>query len=79
MIAKEKIIERTLYAINHLPDSMANEISLYAESLLKKNEENTISQGIQEITSSDSSFAFLNQEEDLYTINDLKEVYNAEK
>lgn len=40
--------------------------------MLKKSEETTLKQGIPQLVSSSESFAFLRDEEDLYTVEDLK-------
>ena len=75
-MTKEVIIERTLKAINLLPVEKAEEISDFADFMMKKYEEYILSEGIQKLSSYSHSFDFLNNEEDLYTVSDLKEIYN---
>jgi hypothetical protein len=36
-----------------------------------------LTNGIQKLTSESQAFDFLNSEEDIYSVADLKEVYNA--
>src|SRR5215218_2762411 len=79
IMTRHAIIERTLQAINQLPEEKAEEISTFAEFIMKQYEEHQLTQGIQKMTAQSSAFDFLNQEEDLYTEADLKEVYNGQK
>ena len=75
-MTKEIIIERTIKAINQLPADKAEEISNFAELIIKLYEENQLTNGIQKMTSDSKAFDFLNSEEDIYSLTDLKEVYN---
>ena len=79
VMTRQAIIERTLRAINQLPDEKAEEISTFAEFIMKQYEEHQLAQGIQKMSTQSSAFDFLNQEEDLYTEADLKELYNGKK
>lgn len=76
-MTRQAIIERTIKAINQLPDNKAEEISDFADFVSKRYEEYQLSQGIQQLTVDSKAFDFLNAEEDLYSIKDLKEVYNG--
>lgn len=76
-MTRQAIIERTLNAINRLPSDKAEEISDFADFVIKRYEEDRLTEGIQVLTSNSQTFDFLNNEEDLYTEVDLKEVYNA--
>ena len=59
---KQLIIERTLKVINQLPEDKA--------------EKQELSKGIQKLAAEGHSFNFLESEEELYSISDLKVVYN---
>ena len=74
---RQAIIERTIKAINQLPEDKAEEISDFAEFVMKQYEEQRLTKGIQQLTANSQAFDFLNNEEDLYTEADLKEVYNG--
>jgi len=74
---KETIIERTVKAIKNLPEDKAVEISDFVDFISKRYEEFQLTKGIQKIAEESSVFDFLNNEEELYSIADLKEVYNA--
>jgi hypothetical protein len=69
-MTKQLIIEKTVKAINQLPEDKADFIA-------KRYEEHSLLQGIQQLTSKSQTFDFLKDEEDLYTEADLKELNNA--
>ena len=76
-MTKQLIIEKTVKAINQLPEDKAEEISDFADFIAKRYEDHRLIQGIQQLTSNSETFDFLNDEEDLYTEADLKELNNA--
>jgi hypothetical protein len=76
-MTRQAIIERTIKAINQLPEEKAEEISDFADFVTKRYEEHLLMQGIQQLTSDSQTFDFLYNEEDMYSIADLKEVYNG--
>ena len=76
-MTRQAIIERTLKAISQLPEDKAEEISDFADFVIKKFEDHKLSEAIQHLTSDSQAFKFLENEEDLYTLSDLKEVYNG--
>lgn len=75
-MTRQAIIERTLKAINQLPEDKAEEISDFAEFMMKQYEEQQLSKGVQHFAVHSQAFDFLNSEEELYTEADLKEKYN---
>ena len=76
-MTKQIIIERTIKAINQLPEDKAEEISDFVDFIIKRYEEHQLIKGIQQLTSKSQTFSFLKDEEDLYSLADLKEVYNG--
>lgn len=76
-MTRQIIIERTLNAINQLPEGKAEEISDFADFVFKRYEEHELTNGIQKLASASRAFDFLNNEEEIYSITDLKEVYNG--
>ena len=74
-MAKQKLIDRTIETLARLPEDKIYEVATFADFVLKKYEEQTLQQGIETILSKSDSFAFLQEEEDLYDENDLKEKY----
>ena len=73
-MTRKAIIEKTINAINRLPEAKAEEISAFAEFMIKRYDEQLSSESIQQLTSKSQTFQFLESEEDLYTLSDLKEV-----
>ncbi len=67
------MIENIVEKIGHLPDEKIKEVNDFTEFLLSKIEDRLITQGITKLTSDSGSFNFLEYEEDLYTVKDLKE------
>lgn len=76
-MTRQAIIDKTVQAINLLPQDKAVEISDFADFIIKKYEEKTLTDNIQKLSSDSSTFEFLNSQEDLYSLDDLKEKYNA--
>jgi hypothetical protein len=72
---RQTIIEKTVEVINRLPSDKAEEISDFADFVLKKHEEQSITKNIQNIISEGDIFSFLENEDDLYSLNDLKEKF----
>jgi hypothetical protein len=75
-MTRKAIIERTVQVINQLPMEKASEISDFADFLIKKYEEQLITENIQKLVTEGKTFNFLNGEEELYSLSDLKEKYN---
>ena len=74
---RQAIIERTVKAINHLPEDKAKEISDFAEFTMKQYEDQILTNSIAELTANSKVFDFLKEEEDVYTEADIKEIYNG--
>ncbi len=60
-----------------LPEDKAEEISVFADFLIKRYEDDKLTKGIQKLALESQAFDFLNDEDDIYTTDDLKEVYNG--
>lgn len=72
---RELLIKETIDKIQQLPDGKIQEISDFAGYLLSKIEDNLLVNGIQKLTSESKSFEYLKNEEDLYSLNDIREKY----
>ncbi len=59
-----------------LPESAGEEVADFADFLVKKTEEEQLQKGIQRLIDNSDAFAFLHDEEDLYTPDDLIEKYD---
>jgi hypothetical protein len=76
-MTRQAIIERTIKIINQLPEEKAKEISDFADFVIKKYEDGRITVSIQQLASKSQAFEFLNDDEDLYSSDDLREKYNG--
>ena len=74
-MTKEAIIEKTLKTLNVLPNEKAEEVADFAYFIMKKYEDDSLQEGIQNIIEQSTAFNFLNDDEDLYSIKDIKEKY----
>lgn len=69
---KKDLISKTIEALEELPEEKVLQISEFADFLLKKHEDELIQKGIYKITEESEFFSFLYEEEDIYTVKDLK-------
>lgn len=74
-MTKEGIIEKTVKTLSALPAEKAEEVADFAEYILKKHEEYILQEGIQQLTAGSKAFSFMNDEEDLYTADDIIKKY----
>jgi len=72
---RQNKIKDTIDKINRLPDSRLSEVEDFVDFLLSKIDDSILNEGIQKLTSDSKSFEYLKNEEDLYSVNDLKEKY----
>lgn len=74
-MSRSEIIEKTLNALNILPETKGEQVADFADFMVKKTEEQLLQEGIHHLMDNSAAFAFLKDEEDLYTLDDLKEKY----
>ena len=74
-MSRRQVIEKAIEVINQLPDEKVGEVVDFASLVLKRHEETTSQKGIERLAETSNTFAFLHSEEDLYTLEDLKERY----
>ena len=72
---RQSLIDKTLSKIKKLPDKRIKEVSDFTDFLLSKIDEHLTQEGIQTIMTDSDSFDFLEEDEDIYSIDDLKERY----
>jgi len=72
---RQVLINNIIEKIDHLPDEKIIEINDFAEFLLSKIDDKIIAEGIKKLNYESKSFDFLKDDEDLYSVNDLKERY----
>jgi hypothetical protein len=71
-MTQSAIIENTISTLSKLPIEKVSEVADFADFVLKKHEESLLQQGITQIVGDSKVFAFLEDEEELYTKEDLK-------
>jgi len=76
-MSKQELIEKTIAALQKLPADKVAEVSDFTEFILQRNEDKEIVAGIEKLSGESKSYQFLDEEEDLYTLNDVKAPYNG--
>lgn len=74
---KDTLMETTIQAIKKLPDNKLVEVAEFVDSLSQRLEVTNFSFELAKLSSTTKSLDFLKDEEELYSIADLKEVYNG--
>ena len=74
-MTREAVIQKTINVLNLLPSEKIVEVADFADYMLKKHEEYILQKGIEKLVEQSQSFEFLNDDEDLYTEDDIIEMY----
>ena len=74
-MARETLIKKTLRTLSKLPPEKVKEVSDFADYILQKYDEGILQKGMEKLVTDSETFCFLKDEEDLYTVEDLKEKY----
>lgn len=74
-MSKEELVNLTAKNLNRLPEDKLHEVSDFVNYLLWKGDDQFLQEGIHKLASESGSFDFLNEEPNLYTLDDLKEWY----
>jgi hypothetical protein len=74
-MSRDALIKVAIDNLSKLSDQKIREVTDFAEFLLSKSEDSMLVEGIQKMASESKSFDFLNDDEDIYTVADLKEIY----
>jgi hypothetical protein len=69
---REILMKKTVHNIEQLPTTRIHEVNNFVEFILQKTEDAMIIEGLQQLQSSSRTFDFLNNEPELYSVNDLK-------
>lgn len=72
---RETLIKKTIENLSRLPNDRLLEISQYTEFVIKNIEDKILKEGISKMITESESFKYLEEEDDAYTVNDLKERY----
>ena len=76
-MSKQELIEKKLAAFQKLPADKVAEVSDFIDFILQRNEDRQIVTGIEQLATNSKSYKFLEDEEDLYTLHDVKAPYNG--
>ena len=57
-MSRQEIIERTIKAINQLPEDKAEEISDFTNFIMKRYEEHQLTTGVQQLNAASSALVF---------------------
>ena len=74
-MTRKTLLNRTIDKLSKLPDHKLQEVSDFTDFLLDRIEDQLINEGIQKMTSDSKAFKFLEEEDEIYTVEDLKEKY----
>jgi hypothetical protein len=74
-MTKKDVISKTLLVLDKLPLEKVQEVNDFADLILKKLEDDTLNLGIRQLVEKGKPYEFLKEEEDIYTVEDLKERY----
>jgi hypothetical protein len=74
-MTRDAIIQKTMEVLSVLPADKLEEVSDFADYILKKYDDRSLQQEMQAIVEQSDAFNFLNEEENLYSIEDIKERY----
>lgn len=74
-MTKEKLIKKTVETLSKLPQDKILEVNDFADYILEKYDREILQKGIEKIVDQSTSFDFLKDEEELYSIEDLKEKF----
>ena len=74
-MSKDELINNTLNNLKKLPKEKVQEIADFSDYLLKAIEDKAINKGISSLSHKSKAYDFLDEEEDLYSVHDIKEKY----
>jgi len=69
---REVLMRKAVHNIGQLPTIRVQEVNNLIEYLLHKTENDVITEGLQQMSFSGHVYDFLNNEPDIYSVNDLK-------
>lgn len=74
-MTRQLLIKKTIENLSRLPDSKIVEVSDFAEFLLNRVEGHLLTRGIQKMMIDSETYKFLEEEQDIYSVEDCKERY----
>jgi hypothetical protein len=74
-MTREAIIQKTIEVLSALPDDKIEEVSDFADYVLKKYDDRSLQKEMQTLIEQSDTFNFVREGEEIYSTNDLKERY----
>ncbi len=74
-MTKTELIQKAIENINRLPEQQLKEINDFAEFLLSRIQQEVLSEEVSNTNITSTSYKFLEDDTDLYTVSDLKVKY----
>lgn len=78
-MARKDLLDRTTKSLKRLSDERLIEVSNFVESLLNKSADQQLYNDILNTAHASETFSFLEEEEELYFDEDLKETYELNR
>ena len=69
---REVLMKKTFRRIEKLPTTRIREVNDFVEFIIRKTDNALITEGLQQLSSCSHAYDFLNNEPELYSVNDLK-------
>jgi len=69
---RDVLVKNTIGKIGQLPTKRVREVSDFVEFIIQRTDDALITEGLQQLSSISHSYDFLNDEPELYSVNDLK-------
>ena len=69
---REVLMEQTIHKIKRLPTTRVREVNDFVEFVIQRTDDALITEGLQQLSSYSNIYDFLNNEPELYSVNDLK-------
>lgn len=74
-MSREELIKDTVEKLGQLSDAKLQEVSDYVSFFASKIDDKIVSEGIKTLASTSKTYEFLQSEEELYQLSDIKEKY----
>ena len=72
---REVLIKKTIRKIEQLPTKHVQQVNDFVEFIIQRVDDAFITQELQQLSSSGHTFDFLNDDPEIYSVNDLKVRY----
>jgi hypothetical protein len=74
-MTREAIIQKTIEVLSALPDDKIEEVSDFADYVLKKYDDRSLQREMQTLAERSETFNFVREDEETYSVTDLIDPY----